>query len=456
MKRAIKKHSGDVALILGLVLLSIVVGGYILNHERLSFPFESSGFTINAEFSTAQAVAPGQGQTVRVSGVQIGVISGVTLTNGVAVVQMQIQQQYQHLIHEDWTALLRPRTGLKDMFIELSPPPGGSRMPVVQPGYTIPAANTLPDINLDEILAALDADTRAYLTLLVNGAGQGLENKGGNELAQVLERFEPTHRDLARVSAAIAQRGANLGRLVNSLQRLNTALAAKSGQIVQLVDASSTVFSAFGSEDQSISRALADLPATLTQATATLGQVQTFAGQLGPTAQSLLPAAQALPAANEALANFAKPATPIVHNEIRPFVVAAKPVVNNLSPAATNLANASPNLQKAFVVLNHLVNMLGYSPGNGQHGYLWWLAWLGHNTRTLFSIQDANGSYRPLFIQFSCAQIAQLTNSTSPFALVGGLLNLMPLRKFCPGLGARRDRPSHSAVNPSPPQTSAN
>jgi phospholipid/cholesterol/gamma-HCH transport system substrate-binding protein len=241
------------------------------------------------------------------------------------------------------------------------------------------------------------------------------------------------------------------------------ALAARSGQLAQLVDASSTVFSAFGSEEQSISRALVDLPGTLTQATTTLGQVQTFADQLGPTAQSLQPAAQALPAANEALASFAKPATPIVQNQIRPFVVAAKPVVGNLSPAATNLANATPNLQKSFVVLNHLVNMLGYSPSGGQHGYLFWLAWLGHNTRTLFSIQDANGPYRPLFIQFSCSQIAQLTNAGSPFSLVGGLLNLVPLRKFCPGLGALRARPSHGALSPSPaaasppsPKTSAN
>ena len=39
--------------------------------------------------------------------------------------------------------------------------------------------------------------------------------------------------------------------------------------------------------------------------------------------------------------------------------------------------------------------MLGYAPGAGQHGYLWWLAWLSHNTRTLFSVQDANGPYRP-------------------------------------------------------------
>ncbi len=59
-------------------------------------------------------------------------------------------------------------------------------------------------------------------------------------------------------------------------------------------------------------------------------------------------------------------------------------------------------------MLNHFVNMLGYNPGGGQHGYLWWLAWLNHNARTLFSVQDANGVFRPLFLQASCSTYAAL------------------------------------------------
>ena len=44
---------------------------------------------MNAEFQTAQAVTPGQGQTIVVSGVQIGQLGNVTLKNGIAIVQMQ-------------------------------------------------------------------------------------------------------------------------------------------------------------------------------------------------------------------------------------------------------------------------------------------------------------------------------------------------------------------------------
>jgi phospholipid/cholesterol/gamma-HCH transport system substrate-binding protein len=423
MKRAIKTHVVDFAAILVLLVLSVGVAGYILNHERFRFPFiQSTPFTLNAQFSTAQAVTPGQGQSVRVSGVQIGEIGNVTLKNGMATVSMQIDDQYNHLIHTNATALLRPKTGLKDMFIELDP--GSHGAPVAKPNWTIPISNTNPDVNVDEILSSLDGDTRSYLELLVNGAGQGLKGQGGSELAQVLQRFEPTHRDLARLNRAVAVRGTDLRQLVNSLQRLNTALATKQTQIVSLVDSSSKVFHAFASEDGNISRALVDLPGTLSQTTTTLAKVQTFAKLLGPTAGNLLPAARSLPAANAALVALAKPSTPIVQTQIRPFVVAARPLVRQLKPAAVNLAKATPNLGRTFGVLNHLVNMLGYNPGNPQHGYLWWLAWLDHNARTLFSVQDANGVFRPLFLQASCASLLQISNG---LAGSEGLLNLDPI-----------------------------
>jgi phospholipid/cholesterol/gamma-HCH transport system substrate-binding protein len=425
MKRAIKAHSGDFLAIIGLLVLSIAVAAFVLSHERLRFPFiESSPYTLNAQFSTAQAVTPGQGQSVRISGVQIGDIGGVTLKNGIAVVKMDIDKKYRRLIHTDSSALLRPRTGLKDMFVELYP--GSKSAPVAKPGFTIPVSNTNPDVNLDEVLSALDSDTRTYLNLLVNGAGQGLKGKGGTELAQVLERFEPTHRDLARVNGAIAVRGRDLQQLVHSLARLNMALAAKQTQIISLVDASDRVFHAFASQDRNVSQAISELPATLRQTTTTLGEVRTFAAELGPTAQNLLPAAGALPAANQALRTLARPSAPIIQSQIRPFVVAARPLVRNLKPAAVNLARATPNLSTVFTVLNHFVNLLGYNPGNAVHGYLWWLAWADHNARSLFANQDANGDYRNLFLQASCATLAQIANGVNG-TLTEALLNLTPI-----------------------------
>src|SRR5947199_7791141 len=98
MRRAITKHARDFGFIVGMVVVAAVIAGYILSNERLRFPWQSSPIKMYANFSTAQAVTPGQGQTVRVSGVQVGTIDSVKLQDGYARVAMGIDPKYKSLI----------------------------------------------------------------------------------------------------------------------------------------------------------------------------------------------------------------------------------------------------------------------------------------------------------------------------------------------------------------------
>jgi phospholipid/cholesterol/gamma-HCH transport system substrate-binding protein len=171
------------------------------------------------------------------------------------------------------------------------------------------------------------------------------------------------------------------------------------------------VFRAFASEDQNISRAVADFPGALRQTTTTLGKVQTFADVLGPTADKLRPAVRALNTANHAIIPFARDTAPILRTRIRPFVRDARPVVRDLRPAAQSLAKATPDLTRSFTVLNHLFNMLGYNPAGhnapgANPGYLYLLAWLGHQGANIFASNDANGSFRPVFLAGTCGELA--------------------------------------------------
>ena len=97
MKLAIRKHAGHFAAVLGLALVAALVGGYILHNQRFRFPWEGKPFQLQAAFSTAQAVTPGQGQTVRVSGVRVGDISKVGLKDGHAVVTLELDPTVQGL-----------------------------------------------------------------------------------------------------------------------------------------------------------------------------------------------------------------------------------------------------------------------------------------------------------------------------------------------------------------------
>ena len=126
--RLIKKFAGSVAAIVGLALIAALVGGYILKNQRFTLPggipFLGSEFVdYKATLPTAQSITPGQGQTVNVAGVPVGELSKVELVNGRAVVTMHLRKKYTP-IFRDAAAIVRPKTGLNDMIIELSP---GSR-----------------------------------------------------------------------------------------------------------------------------------------------------------------------------------------------------------------------------------------------------------------------------------------------------------------------------------------
>ena len=118
MTRAIRKHLADFIALTVLFAIGIGVTGYIISQQesRPYIPFlEKSPFKLKAEFSDAQAVVPGQGQTVRVAGVEVGKISGVDTKNGVGIVTMDLNRDmidnHELTVLSDATATLRPRTG---------------------------------------------------------------------------------------------------------------------------------------------------------------------------------------------------------------------------------------------------------------------------------------------------------------------------------------------------------
>ena len=430
MSRIIRQNLGPFSAILVLIVIAFIVGGYILDNQRFRFPLaEETPMRINVELETAQAVTPGQGQTVQVAGVEIGDIASVKLKDGRALVGLDIKPEYETLIRRDATAALRPRTGLKDMYVQVFP--GKDRTPVKE-GFTIPIANSLTDVDLDEILSELDARTRDYITLLANGAGEGLRGKG-DDLARVLKRYGPTVRDLGQVAREVAKERIALRRLVTSLAQINGELAERPRDLSRLVSGAGTTLRAFAGEDDNLRDAVGELAPTLQTATDTLDAVTPFANELGPTTKALLPAVRELENVNDAVAPFAREATPIVRTKIRPFVRKAVPLVRDLAPAARGLARTFPELDRNVKVLNDFTNMLGHNPDGREapdkagrdEGYLFHLGWLAHQTVNLQSTDDANGPIRPIFLTGTCSTLTSLVNDTPQLEFALGLSPLL-------------------------------
>lgn len=441
MKRVIREHLKDFIAILVLGVFAMGVSYYILQEQRLRIPIlEEKPFELKAEFETAQAVVPGQGQTVRVAGVDVGEVKEVNLVDGRGVVSFDLQRRFLP-IYRDATILMRPTTGLKDMFFDLDP--GSSAEDEYEEGEVIPMTNTLPDVNLDEILEALDADTQSYLRMLLVGAGKGLEGRA-KELGDLLGNLGPINEDLGTLNKEVAKRRAELASMVRSFNLLTTRVGQMESELTNLVSSAQVTLGAIAERDPDLQRFIAELPATLEQAETTIRNTTEFAAILGPTFNDLRPFARNVPELNESNIQLAEAATPYLRDQIRPFVRSARKPIPDLRRAASRFGEATPHLETTFEKLNVLTNMASNNPNGAEpsgtpgrdEGYLFWTAWLGHNTASLYSAGDGNGYYRRIYLSMGCEQINDLISNPNPAVtqftqLVTGFTNAV-IAEACP------------------------
>ena len=115
------------------------------------------------------------------------------------------------LIHPDAHFLLRPKTGLNDMTVEIEP---GTGKESVKDGHRFPLAQTEANIQLEALWNSLDADTRQYIQLLVAGGAQGIGGRGV-QLGNALRRFEPFVEYTAKLNKAIAGRRTELAKVIH-------------------------------------------------------------------------------------------------------------------------------------------------------------------------------------------------------------------------------------------------
>lgn len=402
VRRAIREHLRDFVAIIALFVFGIATTAVILAEQGVELPTWLGGddrFELKAELSTAQAVTPGQGQSVNIAGISVGDITAVELVDGNAVVTAEVDSEYESLIHEDASVLLRPRTGLQDMTLELDP---GSEGPAIAEGTTIPVARTQINIQPDQILATLDGDTRSYLQLLLQAAGEGLGGRG-EELSATLRRFEPLARDVGRIGGALAKRRENIRRAITTFREVSEALGSSDTRLAEFVVSSNAVLGSFADQEAAIRASLEELPGTLRQTREALESSSRFAQTLGPASRDLIPAAEALGPALERTRPFFEQTLDPIEEQIRPFTRAVQEPVRHLKQAAGPLEKTTAGLTGTFSELNQLANALAYNPsGSASEGYLFWLAWLNHTANSLFLSQDAMGPMLRGIVMLGC------------------------------------------------------
>lgn len=440
--RELRRESRSIVLMVLLAVVGLGTGAYLVVHQRIQwpswFPFVGKHYyVLKARISAVSGVLPGQGQAVTVSGVTIGQISGVSLSNGVPVVTMNIDPQYGNRIYSNANVLLRPKTGLQDMVAELDPGSSGSGQHL-HSGATISSGQTLPTVDVDQILSQLDADTRAELVQLVSNAGQALQNKGGQELGNVFRDFNPLSRDVAKASHLVALRNVELRQLMGNLSKVATTLGDNENQLTSFVRGNEGVWHAFAQQDQNLQQLIQLLPPALRSTNTALTRATTLGHTIEATFSQLLPSARSLGPSLVDLRPFFKQTAPVIRNQLRPFSVKAQPTAKLLAPATKKLAKATPALTTLSNELNNIVNELAYK-SKGSQSYLFYVPWANHDTNSVLSTQDGVGPLRQGLLLFPCGSLGLLNNYTTDpqsnptLATLAELLGLPNYSQYCSG-----------------------
>lgn len=327
-----------------LIFLWISFGGAI--------PFGPSGYRLNVEFNQATLLATQA--DVRISGVNVGKVVSVGLDNrtGRERAVLEIQSRFAPR-PADTRAILRVKTLLGETYVELSPgSPNGPKLP---DGGTIPAANVAPTVQLDQILSTFDPATRHAFEVWQQQEGIALTNRGEN-LNEALAELYPFAINVDSVLAVLRRDSADTTTFVRDTGEVFSALSASPTQLQGFIRNANTTFAATAAEDRALAATVKAFPAYLVQARGTVNRVAEFADVAKPLVDELRPAAVQLSPALEGTATLAPELRSLVL-DLGPLASAARTGV----PAFQQFLTGSvPWLSRLKPYLGNLIPIIDY------------------------------------------------------------------------------------------------
>jgi virulence factor Mce-like protein len=352
-KRVLRKdRTGANPVTVGLLVLAlaaIVVYAGFSKHV----PF-THGFRVKAVFVNANNVRPNS--PVRIAGVNIGKVTKVSAYKGgdgnMSLVTMEIQDAGLP-IHKDATLKVRPRIFLEgNEFVDLQP--GTPSAPTIDDGDTIPSTQTAAPVQFDQVLSALQSDTRDDLKQLLEGYGTALtyEPTGADDedqdeavkgetaaksLNDSIDYAPGALRNASIVNQAfLGLESHDLSGLVDNTAKVAKALSNNEASLQGFVSNFNTTLGALASEQSNLKRSIALLGPTLRHADSALTHLNASFPNTRAFAKEILPGVRETPATIDAA---------------RPWIAQARKLV---SPA--ELGGLAKELKPATVDLAKLVN----------------------------------------------------------------------------------------------------
>jgi len=284
--------------LLGIVfIVAVSYGAY----TKFSNPF-ASPYTAHVIFANANGLRPDS--AVRIAGVNVGKVTSVSPVSNcklaagnaaqsqcaAADVTMEIDNNGLPL-HKDATFYIRPRIFLEgNFFIQVSP--GTPEAPVAPDGYVFPIQQGVEPVQFDQVLGALQSNTRTNLQILLQEYGQAVK-QGGPAYNASIPYWTPAYEYGSEVAhSTLGTQPHDLSRWIDKGGVVNGALSAHPRNLQSLITDFNTTALAFARQSAALQQAVAELPRTLQVAMPALTALNNAFPPLRAFARALVPGVQ--------------------------------------------------------------------------------------------------------------------------------------------------------------------
>ncbi len=278
------------ALVLGVIAIVAVAAIFTLTGSS-----GASDYEVTAEFTNASQLVGGE--VVTIGGTNVGKVTDIQLgDNGNALVTFSVDSAYAPL-QRGTKAQVRSfsLSGVANRQVQLTLPPQGKGGEDIPSGGTMTTAETVSEVDLDELFNTLDPKTVADFKKVIKGfavsyKGVGEEaNKGFKYLNPFLSTSRQTFAELTRDTPALEQ------LIVNGSQ-LSRTVASRRDDLSALVGNLDSMMNAIARQRTSLKTALSQLPdfmrnfnTTAVNLRATLDDVDPLVDASKPVADRLGP-----------------------------------------------------------------------------------------------------------------------------------------------------------------------
>jgi virulence factor Mce-like protein len=315
----------------------IVAGALTLVAALLVLALNQGSHTVRVIFTNAANVVPGQ--DVRVANRTVGTVKDISYSDGVAVLELSIDDSRIWPLRRGTTASIRTPTTIAfyGRYVDLTPGPDSG--PVIAAGGLIPRSSTQVPVDFDEWLNIFDGPTRDSLGRFIHTSAAALEGQRG----EISRGLEAAPGGIGQVEALFNELGADpvaFRTLITTGSQTTHALAESEDDLRTLLSAGAGTMDAVAGRSEELQATLSRLPATLQTSTHTLGRLDSSLGTLNGLVNELKPGAARLaslarPAERtiSGLRNVAPPATAALGRG-----EAAAPVISRFARSGSDLA----------------------------------------------------------------------------------------------------------------------